>query len=89
MTSDRILALELIRENAVKFWRETLGPTDSNTAKIEAPGSIRAKWGKDKTYNAAHGSDSQSSAARVRLGKYTQFIIPNHIQHLVKNSGLF
>lgn len=64
ITNDRVLALELVGENAVRVWRETLGPTDSDIARIEAPHSVRAKWGKDKTYNAAHGSDSSTSAER-------------------------
>ena len=59
--------MELITTDAVKRWRETLGPTDSAVARDEAPGSVRAKFGKDKQANAAHGSDSDISATRVSL----------------------
>jgi len=40
-----------------------LGPTNSETARQEKPDSIRAKFGTDNTMNAAHGSDSDESAA--------------------------
>ena len=64
MSSGPVLAMELRRANAVKEWRALLGPTDSNRARAEAPDSIRAKFGADKTNNAAHGSDSVRSAKR-------------------------
>lgn len=62
--------MELITTNAVKKWRATLGPTDSQEARNVAPESIRALFGKDKQSNAGHGSDSDISAIRVssRLG---------------------
>ena len=60
-----VIALELITNNAVRKWRDTLGPTDASTARAEAPDSIRAKFGTDKQSNAAHGSDSDISALRV------------------------
>ncbi|CAI8031657.1 Nucleoside diphosphate kinase 7 [Geodia barretti] len=41
-----------------------LGPTDSSEARQEAPGSIRAQFGTDKTRNACHGADSVESAKR-------------------------
>ena len=65
MTSGPVVALELVGANSVKNWRRLLGPTDSRTAREEAPGSVRAKFGKDKTNNAAHGSDSAEAAKRV------------------------
>ena len=67
MTSGPVVALELVGANSVKNWRRLLGPTDSRDAREEAPGSVRAKFGKDKTNNAAHGSDSPEAAKRVRL----------------------
>lgn len=50
--------------NAVAKWRELLGATDPAVAKSSSPLSVRAKFGLDKTRNAAHGSDSPASAAR-------------------------
>jgi nucleoside-diphosphate kinase len=47
---------------AVSAWRQALGPTDSNLARQQAPSSIRARWGTDKTYNCCHGSDSPTNA---------------------------
>ena len=64
MTEGPILAFEIMGENAVTCWREILGPTDSALARKEAPGSIRAQFGTDKTRNACHGSDSAQSAER-------------------------
>merc|ERR1711962_1450860 len=59
-----VVAMELITSNAVKRWRDTLGPTDALKARTEAPESIRAKFGVDKQSNAAHGSDSDTAASR-------------------------
>eukprot|EP01084_Bolivina_argentea_P096021 172623_1 len=64
MTSGPVWALMLERENAVRVWRDLMGPTDAKKAKEEAPNSIRAIWGTDITANAAHGSDSAVSAER-------------------------
>jgi nucleoside-diphosphate kinase len=64
MTSDVIVGMELINKNAIKAWRECIGPTNSNTARQQAPDSIRAKYGTDGSKNAVHGSDSSTSAAR-------------------------
>lgn len=62
--SGRVLIFELRGDRAVERWRALLGPTDSNAARREAPGSIRARHGTDNQANAAHGSDSLASAAR-------------------------
>lgn len=64
MTSGSVVAMELLADNGVKKWRELLGPTDSEQARKDAPCSIRARFGKDKSLNAAHGSDSCESAER-------------------------
>lgn len=64
MTEGPIVAFEITGEDAVARWRQVLGPTDSSVARQEAPGSVRAQFGTDKTRNACHGSDSQASAAR-------------------------
>jgi len=59
--------MELLAPFAITNWRKTLGPTDPEVAASEAPNSIRAHFGTDKTYNAAHGSDSPEAAQRVLL----------------------
>lgn len=64
MSSGPVLKLELSGPNAIKKWREILGPTNSLKARDEAPESVRAQFGADGQRNAAHGSDSPSSAAR-------------------------
>jgi len=64
MTSDFIVGMELVKKDAVKGWREFIGPTNSNTARQQAPSSIRALFGSDGTKNAVHGSDSSTSAER-------------------------
>ena len=64
MTSDYIVGMELVKKDAIKGWREFIGPTNSNNARQQAPNSIRALYGTDGTKNAVHGSDSSSSAER-------------------------
>ena len=64
MTEGPVVAFEITGEDAVARWRHVLGPTDSSVARQEAPGSLRAQFGTDKTRNACHGSDSQTSAER-------------------------
>ncbi|CAG9334543.1 unnamed protein product [Blepharisma stoltei] len=62
ISSDVVVGMELIAENAVAIWRELIGPTNPNTARIDAPRSLRAVFGTEGTHNAVHGSDSPSSA---------------------------
>ena len=50
--------------NAVRKWRDLMGPTNAAEAKKTHPNSIRAQFGKDITENACHGSDSVVSADR-------------------------
>jgi nucleoside-diphosphate kinase len=64
MTSDYMVGMELVKKDAVKAWRDFIGPTNSNTARQQAPSSIRALFGTDGTKNATHGSDSSTSADR-------------------------
>ena len=42
MQSDVATGMELVATNAVARFRECLGPTNTATAKAEAPGSLRA-----------------------------------------------
>lgn len=64
ITHGPIVAFEIMGADAVAKWREVLGPTDSSLARHEAPNSIRAQFGTDKTQNACHGADSIESAKR-------------------------
>ena len=64
MTEAPILAFEITGQNAVKKWREILGPTDPCDARRDFPNSIRAQFGVNVTRNACHGSDSLEAAQR-------------------------
>lgn len=57
ITSGPILVLELVGDNAVGAWRDTIGPTDPSEARHSAPTSIRAQFGKGtiNTFNSAEG----------------------------------
>ncbi|RUP51304.1 multifunctional nucleoside diphosphate kinase/apyrimidinic endonuclease/3'-phosphodiesterase [Jimgerdemannia flammicorona] len=67
ISSKPIYALVLEKEDAVKEWRNLLGPTNSEKARAEAPETIRALFGTDGSKNAGHGSDSVASAEREIL----------------------
>ena len=64
ITSDVVVGMELVAENAVTAWRDFIGPTNSNAARFSKPTSLRAKFGTDGSKNAVHGSDSPTSAIR-------------------------
>ena len=64
MTSDFAVGMELVAPDAIKKWREVLGPTNSEVAREKAPQSLRARFGTDGQKNCAHGSDSNESAER-------------------------
>ena len=64
ITSGPIVAMELVGNNAVSTWRSIIGPTNLETAKREAPRSLRAQFARSTTENFAHGSDSPESAQR-------------------------
>lgn len=66
ISSGKIVAMELVTGNAIAKWRQLIGPTNSDTARSEAPDSLRAKFGTDGTQNACHGSDAPDTAAQVR-----------------------
>lgn len=63
ISSGRVLAMELMGPGAIAKWRQLIGPTDCNVARQEAPQSLRARFGTDKTLNACHGSDAPETAA--------------------------
>jgi len=59
MSSDLIVGMELVAEGAIAKWRKTIGPTNCDVARAEAPNSIRALFGQEGVRNACHGSDSR------------------------------
>lgn len=63
VTTDFVVGMELVKKDAIKQWREFIGPTDVEKAKQEAPSSIRAKFGTPGK-NCVHGSDSSDSVIR-------------------------
>lgn len=62
--SGPVIAMEILRDDAICEWKRLLGPANSGLARTDAPGSIRALFGTDSIRNAAHGPDSFASAAR-------------------------
>ncbi|XP_076246940.1 nucleoside diphosphate kinase homolog 7 isoform X2 [Calliopsis andreniformis] len=62
LTSGPIVALELLGDHAITRWLEVIGPEDSDEARVKAPSSIRACYGKDKVHNAVHGSRNEEAA---------------------------
>jgi nucleoside-diphosphate kinase len=61
MTECPVLVLILSGENAIAITRGLLGPTDSSQA---PKGTIRGDFGRDKSRNIAHASDSQEAAVK-------------------------
>jgi nucleoside-diphosphate kinase len=60
MTSGKLVAMVLERENAIPHWRDTMGATDPAKA---APGTIRKELGTSIQNNCTHGSDAAETAA--------------------------
>jgi nucleoside-diphosphate kinase len=59
MTSGPVVACVLEGDDAIKRWRDLMGPTNSN----EAPaGTMRGDFGTDIECNAVHGSDAPETA---------------------------
>mmetsp|Transcript_12552 Transcript_12552/g.38353 ORF Transcript_12552/g.38353 Transcript_12552/m.38353 type:complete len:379 (-) Transcript_12552:1396-2532(-) len=78
MTSGKVVAMVLEKENAVNSWRTLLGPTNAKQAKEEDPESVRGRYGTDVQRNAAHGSDSAASAAREIKFFFPDFELPTN-----------
>ncbi|GAN07064.1 nucleoside diphosphate kinase homolog 5-like [Mucor ambiguus] len=64
LSSSKLCALVLEKENAIRDWRQLMGPTTYKKARKTSPNSIRALFGKDASQNATHGSDSEVSASK-------------------------
>ncbi|KRX10142.1 Nucleoside diphosphate kinase [Pseudocohnilembus persalinus] len=82
MSSDLVVGIELVGENAIARWREIIGPTNPQVAKQQAPNSLRALYGTEGPKNVCHGSDSVASANRE-----LEFFF--HYQSELKDSAQF
>jgi nucleoside diphosphate kinase len=75
MSSGPVVVMELAKTNAIKSWRELIGPTNSKKARELQLDCIRAKYGTDEQCNAVHGSDSEANAEREIRFFFTSSII--------------
>ncbi|ORX47240.1 nucleoside diphosphate kinase [Hesseltinella vesiculosa] len=78
MTSGPFQAYVLSSPNAIKDWRQLIGPTHPVRARIMQPTTLRALYGLTDTRNSFHGSDSIANAQQE-----IQFFFPNlNLHHL-------
>ena len=61
MSSGPIIAMVLLKDNAVEDFRKLIGATDPDKAE---EGTIRKLFATSKTANAIHGSDSDENAEK-------------------------
>ncbi|XP_063777889.1 thioredoxin domain-containing protein 6 isoform X2 [Pseudophryne corroboree] len=72
MTSGPVLALALVKENAVRHWRDLLGPANIAEALSDKPDSLRAQFNpQESAINQLHGSSTLDEAE-----KEIQFFFP-------------
>lgn len=64
LSSDVVVVMELVGENAVDRWQAMMGPASPEEAKTVAPQSIRGVCGQDEVLNCVHGSADPASAAK-------------------------
>lgn len=64
LSSDVVVVMELVGENAVDRWQAMMGPASPEEAKTVAPQSIRGVCGQDEVVNCVHGSADPASAAK-------------------------
>lgn len=60
MTEGPVVLMCLSGDDAIKRWRDLMGPTNPSNA---SEGSLRKRFGTSIGRNATHGSDSPTSAA--------------------------
>ena len=59
MARSPIVVMALEKDDAIKEWRDLMGPTNPANA---TEGTIRKKWGANIENNAVHGSDAEDTA---------------------------
>ncbi|HEU5450820.1 MAG TPA: nucleoside-diphosphate kinase [Terriglobales bacterium] len=59
MSEGPVVAMALEKDDAIKAWRDLMGPTNPANA---TEGTIRKKWGASIERNAVHGSDADDTA---------------------------
>ncbi|XP_025114690.1 nucleoside diphosphate kinase homolog 5-like [Pomacea canaliculata] len=64
MSSGPIIPMVIARHQAITYWRELIGPTNTIKARQTHPDCLRAIYGTDDQRNALHGSDGLASAQR-------------------------
>eukprot|EP00929_Paragymnodinium_shiwhaense_P011160 TRINITY_DN11659_c0_g1_i1.p1 TRINITY_DN11659_c0_g1~~TRINITY_DN11659_c0_g1_i1.p1 ORF type:complete len:378 (-),score=86.21 TRINITY_DN11659_c0_g1_i1:220-1353(-) len=64
LSSDVVVVMELVGENAVGRWQALMGPEHPEEARGSAPNTIRAACGQDAVRNCVHGSASPELAAK-------------------------
>uniref|UniRef100_A0A3Q3B204 Nucleoside diphosphate kinase n=1 Tax=Kryptolebias marmoratus TaxID=37003 RepID=A0A3Q3B204_KRYMA len=86
MSSGPMRAYVLAREDAIRHWRQQMGPTKVFRARYTSPASLRAQFGLTDTRNTTHGSDSPESAQREISFFFPEF----HVEEwLEKEEPLF
>ena len=58
MSSDLLVGIELVCDDSIRRWKKLIGPTNCQIARVEAPNSIRAIYGKEGVRNSVHGSEN-------------------------------
>lgn len=62
MSSGPMRTYILARDDAIRHWREMMGPTKVFRARHTSPDTIRGQYGLTDTRNTTHGSDSLESS---------------------------
>jgi len=63
LSSDVVIAMELIADGAVSKWQSLMGAANPDQARSENPRSLRAQFGNSPTANAVYGSATAEAAA--------------------------
>ncbi|XP_049641994.1 nucleoside diphosphate kinase homolog 5 [Suncus etruscus] len=75
MSSGPLVAMILARYQAISYWKELLGPSNSLEAKEAQPESLRAIYGTDELRNALHGSKDFTAAEREIRFLFSEVIV--------------